>query len=114
MDALMFLKEKERICGLYKGCSKCPLSCNNNKYGDLCEDFQKRHPEEAVKIVEKWSAEHPIKIRKSECLKMFPDAEIIKNGALQICPMNVEKSKKFNCCINCDDCKKEYWLSEME
>ena len=114
MDAVEYLKEKARMTQLCKiGCSNCELSSLKHSGYNDCLVFELANPEEAVAIIEKWSAEHPAKTRQSEFLNVFPDAEIMENGALPICPEKVEKSKEFNCHINCDVCRKKYWLEEV-
>ena len=120
MDAIKFLKEKNRMvkadsegfCTV--DCTECPLCSGNNGTNKACSEFIKIYPEKAVAIVEKWSAEHPKETRQSEFLKVYPDAQISENGAIQICPMRIEKSKEFNCRTSCDTCRKEYWLAEAE
>jgi len=58
-----------------------------------------------------------IKTRQSEYLKLFSDClmepNIIKNGALDICP---DKIIIYGNCagIDCDDCKKEFWSKKIE
>lgn len=42
-------------------CEECGLSYVNNKTDHVCGDFIKKHPKEAVAIVEKWAKEHPPK-----------------------------------------------------
>lgn len=113
MDAVKYLKEYDRMCRSYGVCKNCEIDKLRNKC-EGCSSIVYAHPEKVVDIVEKWSAEHPVKTRQSEFLKMFPDAQIMKNGALQICPSKIEKPKMFDCRINCNDCKKEYWLAEVE
>lgn len=115
MDAVNFLEERNRMCKSYGDCVECPIKEafeDNERYS--CNGWLMSHGEESVAIVEKWSAEHPISTRQSEFLKMFPDAQIMVNGAIQICPRRIEKSKMFSCRINCDDCRKEYWFAEVE
>lgn len=120
MDAIKFLKEKNRMTKLNSdgtcktACRHCPLSAENNGFNLSCSYFMKKYPEKAVSIVEKWSAEHLEETRQSKFLKVYPDAQILENGAIQICPIRIEKSKKFNCRTSCDTCRKEYWLSEVE
>ena len=70
------------------------------------------NPEETVRIVEKWSAEHPVKTRQNEFLKMFPNAEI-KDGYLHICPGKIDKNFKCNNRI-CSSCLQKFWLAEVE
>ena len=113
MDAAKYLKERIRMCSSLN-CLECPLCAENNEMKVNCQEAEKNHTEKAVAIVEKWSAEHPAKTRKSEFLKVYPDTQISKNGAIQICPARIEKSKKFNCRRSCDACRKEYWLAEVE
>lgn len=115
MDAIKFLKEKKRMCTLMVGCLNCPISILNNKFGEPCRDFEKNHPEDAVAIVGKWSAEHPVKTRQSEFLKIVPDATI-RNGILKLKPCEVNEEIKARCkeYDYCRDCRKEYWLAEVE
>lgn len=115
MDAFKFLKEKKRMCTLNVGCLNCPIGIQNNKSGEPCRDFEKNHPEDAVAIVEKWSAEHPVKTRQSEILKIIPDATI-RNGILITKPCEVNEKIKDRCkkYDYCRDCRKEYWLAEIE
>lgn len=72
---------------------------------------------EQIALVEKWSKEHPIKIRSSEFLKHYPDAMVQDNGMVAICPRCVDK--RFEPCggcirTRCDRCKAEYWMQEVE
>ena len=114
MDAVKFLKEEKRMCDKYSDCTGCHKTKKNTKFNIGCGSLKEQFPEEFVAIVEKWSAEHPIKTRQSEFLKMFPDADIHRNGILEICPRRIENSKMFDCHIDCNDCRKEYWLAGVE
>lgn len=59
MDAVKFLKEKERMCNNYEVCYECPLSAPRREAEILyCNSFIGSYPEEAIEIVEKWSKEH--------------------------------------------------------
>lgn len=51
------------------------------------------------------------KTRQSEFLKMFPNARM-DDGVAAACPSRVDKN--FNCCLPCDDCRKDFWLAEVE
>ena len=115
MDAIKFMKEKKRMCALNAGCLNCPIGIQNNKFGEPCRDFENNHPEDAVAIVEKWSSEHPAKTRQSEILKIIPDATI-RNGILITKPCEVNEKIKDRCkkYDYCRDCRKEYWLTEIE
>ena len=116
MDAIKFMKEKKRMCALNVGCLNFPIGIRNNKFGEPCRDFEENHPEDAVAIVEKWSAEHPIKTRQSEFMKIFPDARVNSDGVIDIDPSHLNKKLEHECdhkYDNCDDCYKDYWLSEV-
>ena len=79
MDALNFLKERERMCRTCYDkemeCAYCPA----NKT-EKCLFWEAGAWEKAIEIVEKWSKEHPKKNRKSEFLKNYPKALIDKRG----------------------------------
>ena len=75
MDAVLFLKEKDRMCRqLYTHCSDCPLSPINNDSGYGCEAYVSQRPEEVVYVVEQWSKENPPKTKKDKFFEMFPNA----------------------------------------
>lgn len=113
MEAVKFIKEWARMCKSAKSCSECIIGKNAGMF-TICGNVIKEDPEKYVAIVKKkWSAEHPAKTRQSEFLKIYPDACIAKNGVIQICPNRIEKSKEFDCHVNCHDCQKEYWLAEV-
>ena len=114
MDAVEFLEEQYRMCeALNSHCEECGLSYTNNKTDHVCGDFIKRHPEEAVAIVEKWAKEHPRKTRQSEFLKMFPRAKRGEDGLIVFCPKDFDS--KIECGHDpCGECRKKYWLEEVE
>ena len=113
MDAIEFMKEKKRMCKSYSGCTdSCLLRKPMYENGLTCLGYCFKYPEKAVEIVEKWSAEHPIKTRQSELLKAFPNAEI-ENGVAVACPNSLDRN--VNCDpLNCDECTRKYWLEEVE
>lgn len=110
MDAIKFIAERNRMCKSSASCVGCMLS---NKASGLCTKWCFEHPDEAVAAVEQWANEHPRKTRQSEFLKQWPNAKA-GNGVL-FCPKNVDT--KFQCCITvkrCDDCRREFWMQEVE
>lgn len=115
MDAVKYLKERKRMCEKSK-CFDCPFYEKNNHAGVICMSLDGECPEEAVSAVEKWSEEHPVKTRQSEFLKMFPNASLNELGSLTICPMEADKNlrcpKKSG--AGCMDCRREFWLAEVE
>ena len=84
-----------------------------------CREYIKRHPDEAVAIVERWAKEHPRKTRQSEFLKMFPRAGRGEDGLIVFCPEDFDS--KFECPLKrggghdlCGECRKNYWLEEVD
>ena len=106
MDAVEFIKQVRRM-GKQKGEAIC----------FKLEEIDT----EIVEQVEKWAKEHPVKTRQSECLKMWPDAEISDDGLLSIapCQLNVEllQCESQKDCEErgvCDKCRRDFWLKEIE
>ena len=109
MDAVEFIKELNRMCKSFEGCYDCPAAsnacCNTSKWR-----------EELISMVEKWSAEHPRKTQQQVFLEQWPNCMIDDDGAIGICPRNVDKNyicdlKRFSACT---DCRREFWLQEVE
>lgn len=117
MDAVEYVKHRERMCDYYVNCADCPA----DDYGE-CSSLNEIP--NLVPIVEKWAKEHPVKIRQSELLKLFPNAKIDNTGTLSMCPMNFDqetyKDKDKCFCIHmhddisCDICRRDFWLKEIE
>lgn len=120
MDAVEFLKEKDRMHEMMKGnCEKCGLSYANNGMRANCIGLFGECPEKAVEIVERWAKDHPRKTRQSEFLKMFPRADVTVDGMIAFCPENMDS--EFKCLLKsgggrdqCTGCRREYWLEEVE
>lgn len=122
MDAIQFLKTVGRICKANNGkCDECPLDkypCN--AYINCIRNVEPdKDSEEMVNIADGWAKDHPVKTRKtrqSEFLKMFPDAKKDTYGALTIRPCSIEKGLCSKCTTlsDCVNCRREYWLKEIE
>ena len=113
MDAVKYLKTLHRMCNCE--CLKCEIGKARSGF-ETCPVWQRTHPEEAVAIVEQWAAEHPIKTRQSEFLKLFPGADVGKtDGCLTLCPCNIyEKMRKECGGPKCSECRRAFWLAEVE
>lgn len=113
MDAVKFVKTLGRMCDAE--CIKCEFWKRRSRW-ESCNSWQKNHPEEAVAIVEQWAAEHPIKTRQSEFLKLFPGADVGEmDGCLALNPCNVYEKMRKECGIpKCSDCRRKFWLAEVE
>ena len=118
MDAVEYVKQRERMCDYYGDCDKCPA-----KEVICCSSIDE--VPKMVPIVEQWAKEHPVKTRQSELLKLFPNMKIDDDtGTLCMCPMNFnpetykDKDKCF--CIHmrddihCAECRRDFWLKEIE
>lgn len=117
MDAVKFLKEKNRMCKKVNDCFVCPLGNEEGgcQVGSIVN--QGLTEEQLVEIVKKWAAEHPVKTKQSEFLKMFPDAKM-RDGAIIIdpCEINITNAESKMCekYSDCNECRLNYWLSEVE
>lgn len=113
MDAVKFFKERNRMCDYFTGnsvgtvCIQCPLSAINNNKHEVCEKFIGNNPEQAVKIVEKFSEENPVKTRADVFKELFPNADLT-----EMCESCIDG----NSCrdfwthdYNCSICRDKYW-----
>ena len=114
MDTVEFLNEGTRMCNNYEACVGCPME----ETDDCC--MANMNLKQMISIVEQWAKEHPVKTRQSELLKLFPEAEMIDDSYINICPVRISKEYKNNegICrmvgINCDKCKRDFWLTEIK
>ena len=115
MDAVGFLKIESRMCSEHTNCKECPVSSEKNGVEETCSYLRRFHPEKYVSAVEKWAKENPVKTRQSEFLEKYPDVNI-RNGVIDIGPCVLDKKIKDSCdeYITCLDCRKKYWLEEVE
>ena len=68
MDAVKFIKEKDRMCKRHCCCEECPLE-HFGKGSVLCSVAISDKPEEAVSIVKKWSEENPVIVNGARVMK---------------------------------------------
>ena len=117
MDALEFIRERNRMCksfGNGEGCMSCPFY----KEGNRCMAILWK--EEMIPIVEKWSKENPRKTRQDVFLEQYPDTLIDSNGVLQFCPTSISAAHRDSngACKDperlCRECRKEFWSQEVE
>lgn len=120
MAEFNFLKEYARMLKIDKDgectidCAKCPIKEPSGTKG--CLLWVVSHPDEATEIVRKWSEEHPMKTRKSEFLKMFPNAKLDSKGNPFFCPKYIDVNLKTICGKNpgCNDCANAYWNEPVD
>lgn len=108
MDAVKFYKAFKRMCDK-TDCRDCLLD-------QKCRPSANVEPEEVVELVEEWAKEHPAKTRKSEFLKMFPNAQMVDIERI-FCVAHFDVAKKCKG-INpseeqCIACRYRFWNEEM-
>ena len=107
MDAVKFLEERKRMFKSGKAVPNLGVDVTYNS-------------EKVVKIVEEWSAAHPRKTRQSVFLERWPEARVDAYGVLDIDPCLLLKRYKYggedicNDVDNCFDCRREFWMQEVE
>lgn len=115
MDAVEMLKEKARLtkkCNIY--CTSCRLGSELNGRDINCTEFQQKHPEQYVKIIEKWSKDCPKRTYLSKLLEVFPDTELREIGSPKFCPSKLglkdsEKCEEINGWDKCKECWNQEW-----
>lgn len=122
MDAVEFVKERQRMCKSFgTGCTGCPAF---NAYEDeLCCAVSQESTLDAtiqVAMVEEWSTAHPRKTRQDVFLEQYPETNLDKYGIIQICPtelFSAYRSPKLGCTnsnMMCSDCRRWFWTQEVE
>ena len=122
MNAFEYIMERNRMCDSFGSkCKGCPANFDDMFCGFAA--MSTLNTKEQIAIVEKWSAEHPMKQKKTRqdiFLEQYPEADIDDNGAISICPMCVSASyRDKNGCrtpidCECADCCRKFWMAEVE
>ena len=120
MEALEFLRARKRMCNeysrSYNGCCDCPLVSHCSISSTASDDDNKK----TVDVVEQWSKEHPRKTRQSVFLEQYPEADIDGYGVVGLCPMSISAAHRDSdgeCNYPekmCTDCRREFWMQEVE
>lgn len=78
MDAIKFIKERDRMCKSYYDAEKGRCSDGCPAHDVQCSDLDdlSTDAEELVTLVEEWSAAHQRKTRQSVFLEQWPQADI--------------------------------------
>lgn len=118
MDAIKFVNEKVRMCNAVRKNNTC-RGCRLHGFGGCDFDHLAgdNRVEEAVKRVEEWSKENPRKTRQELFLEQYPKVTTYK-GVIGIRPCQMEDGYTSRYCTcdssQCVQCRKEYWLQEVE
>lgn len=117
MDAVKFIEEHRRMCRTYYGCDGC-LAHNDDDGSCRFSTIVGDGADEQIALLEKWSAAHPRKTRQDLFLEQYPNAKTSEKGILYICPIYVDKNTTIKysciCSTNCSDCRREFWMQEVE
>lgn len=97
---------------LYEDDGEEPDGCNGCKYEHKAED-ESPCTECCNNYTSKWKRKSK-RTRQSEFLGMFPNAKRCKN-IIEICPTEVDIDyKACGTYSECGECRKDYWLQEVE
>lgn len=115
MDTVEFFKTVNRLCK-NQGCETCPIG----KKGYCMvgsDDDSVKSIEETVSKVEKWAKDNPVKTRKSEFQKMFPNANMY-SITTTFCTAHFDKKKACEVSVPseemCEKCRYKYWNEEVD
>ena len=108
MEAVKFLKEKQRMCkSVTYSCVGCPLYKLKEHETIGCTTILQDYPEEAVELVEWWAQVHPVKTYAQDFFEKFPNTAKDCNGLPLLCKRHVYGGE---CTYNCSAC----WNEPME
>lgn len=118
MDAVKFIKERDRMCKTHGNCSQCPACLDNECIVARRSSFA---PEQQINTVKVWAEQHPVNTQQSVLLKRWPNAARDREGVVNFCPKYVDVN--YSCVVEsggerrlkkCNDCRHEFWLQEVE
>lgn len=109
MTALEYLKEKARMAdNCTTRCIDCPLGCSANETDTFSMCLERKHPEQSIAIVKKWSDEHPRKTILQDFREKYPHAEMHDGYPISICPYNLGYLKSRSAeCIRLGGCTRQ-------
>lgn len=108
-----------RMCKHFDdNCQGCPMFHKKIETGLSCGEFIRNCLDKANEIILNWCKEHPVKTRQDKFLELFPNANT-ELEFIDICPHVVDcdyacKNRISYVGFDCNDCKKSYWLAEVE
>jgi len=85
----------EEVCNCFEvdlneeGAEKCVCFKDRNRFVELLY--------EAIRIVKKWSDEHPQKTYLMDFVKKYPNAPLEENGTPRFCPYELGYTTKEDC-----------------
>lgn len=122
MDTVKFIEERDRMCRSFEGCEECPdfdIAANKNGFCALGRESTMDAADQ-IAIVEGWSLVHPHKTRQDLFLEQYPEARMGDDGVLHVDPCSISASHRnaHGSCTTmareCKDCRREFWMREVE
>lgn len=107
MDVAEFFSEFRRMRKSTSDCAK------GEYHGDRCDNAIELL-EKTVAVVEQWSLEHPRKTRQDVFLGQWPETKLV-DGIIDIKPCSLVASPRSECPKTfCYDCRRKFWMQEVE
>lgn len=122
MDAIKFIKERNRMCKSFDaGCKGCPaFDAFDDRTCCAVGQESTMDAKDQIAMVEEWSTANPRKTRQSMFLEQWPEAQVGDDGVLSICPSTISSAhrNKYGGCANygvsCTVCCREFWMHEVK
>lgn len=123
MDTVKFIEERNRMCWSFDDrCENCPAfnACEDELCSCAVGTQSPMAAKDQIDIVEDWSAAHPRKTRQSVFLDQYPEARMGDDGVLHVDPCSISASHRnaSGSCETmkreCKDCRREFWMQEVE
>lgn len=109
MDAVKFLEEYKRMCEFYPTCEACPIR-DAKPALMTCDVYMSESPYAFVSVVEKWSAEHPVKTRLIDFLEKYPNAALVgKDNLPYVRPIVLGYCGKNADFLTCKGCEHHHY-----
>lgn len=114
------MRELYRMCGSFATCEGgCPLNeWHGNACYEDCYQAVKNQPEEAEKIIVRWTTEHPAETRLQKFKELFPNAPLSSRYMIpNVCVKSLGWNAADTDCANssCCDCwDRPYEDNEVE
>lgn len=110
MDFKQAMRTWDRMCSsfIYSCSPPCPLYKASDN--GVCQNWVRKHPDEAIAIFAKWAAENPEKTIMDDFFEKHPNAIKELNGVPCVCTLQCGYVKECRADKRCDKC----WAQPLE